>query len=104
MAARPWLEEPHSIHCIALVIFVCLSVCLCVTGVSCYSRHLDYGRLRKVANANGAILLSDMAHIAGLVAAGLVPSPFEYSDVVTTTTHKSLRGPRGALIFYRKGG
>lgn len=44
-----------------------------------------------------------MAHISGLVAAGLIPSPFEYSDVVTTTTHKSLRGPRGALIFYRKG-
>lgn len=51
-----------------------------------------------------AWLLSDMAHISGLVAAGLVPSPFEYSDVVTTTTHKSLRGPRGAMIFYRKVG
>ncbi|KIH43274.1 glycine hydroxymethyltransferase, partial [Ancylostoma duodenale] len=51
----------------------------------------------------GAYLMADMAHISGLVAAGLIPSPFEYADVVTTTTHKSLRGPRGALIFFRKG-
>uniref|UniRef100_A0A7E4V8C5 Serine hydroxymethyltransferase n=1 Tax=Panagrellus redivivus TaxID=6233 RepID=A0A7E4V8C5_PANRE len=74
-----------------------------VAGVSCYSRHLDYARFRKIADKVGAYLISDMAHISGLVAAGIVPSPFEYSDVVTTTTHKSLRGPRGALIFYRKG-
>ena len=55
------------------------------------------------ADKHNAILLADMAHISGLVAAGLVPSPFEHADVVTTTTHKSLRGPRGAMIFYRKG-
>lgn len=49
------------------------------------------------------MLLADMAHISGLVAAGVVPSPFEFADVVSTTTHKSLRGPRGAMIFYRRG-
>lgn len=59
--------------------------------------------MKKIADAQGAWLLSDMAHISGLVAAGLVPSPFDHSDIVTTTTHKSLRGPRGAMIFYRKG-
>ena len=55
------------------------------------------------ADKHNAVLLADMAHISGLVAAGIVPSPFEYADVVTTTTHKSLRGPRGAMIFFRKG-
>lgn len=62
-----------------------------IAGVSCYSRCLDYKRFREIADANGAYLFSDMAHIAGLVAAKLIPSPFEYSDVVTTTTHKTLR-------------
>lgn len=57
----------------------------------------------QVCNNQKAILLADMAHISGLVAAGVIPSPFEYADVVTTTTHKSLRGPRGAMIFFRKG-
>jgi glycine hydroxymethyltransferase len=76
---------------------------LVVAGASAYTRHYDYPRMRKVADAHGAWLLADMAHISGLVAAGLVPSPFDYADVVTTTTHKSLRGPRGAMIFFRKG-
>jgi len=76
---------------------------LIVAGASAYARLIDYERMRKVCDINGAWLLSDMAHISGLVSAGVIPSPFEYSDIVTTTTHKSLRGPRGAMIFYRKG-
>ncbi len=74
-----------------------------IAGTSCYSRNLDYKRFREICTDVGAILLSDMAHISGLVAAKCVPDPFEYSDIVTTTTHKSLRGPRAALIFFRKG-
>lgn len=74
-----------------------------IAGTSCYSRNLDYKRFREICDDVGAILLADMAHISGLVAAGVVDSPFEYADVVTTTTHKSLRGPRAALIFYRTG-
>ncbi len=76
---------------------------LIIAGASAYSRHYDYPRMRAVADRVGAYLHADMAHISGLVAAGVVPSPFEYADVVTTTTHKALRGPRGALIFFRKG-
>ncbi|QLL33896.1 hypothetical protein HG536_0F02210 [Torulaspora globosa] len=74
-----------------------------VAGTSAYSRILDYKRFRQIADGCGAYLMSDMAHISGLVAAGVTPSPFEFSDIVTTTTHKSLRGPRGAMIFFRKG-
>ncbi len=74
-----------------------------MAGASAYSRLYDYARMRSIADAHGAVLLSDMAHISGLVAAGVIPSPFPYSDVVTTTTHKSLRGPRGAMIFFRRG-
>ena len=76
---------------------------LIVAGTSAYSRLIDYPRMRAIADKQGAWLMADMAHISGLVAAGVVPSPFDYADVVTTTTHKSLRGPRGAMIFYRKG-
>ena len=75
---------------------------LLVTGASAYPRHIDYGRMKKIAGGVNALLMVDMAHISGLVAAGVMPSPFEYADIVTTTTHKSLRGPRGAMIFYRK--
>lgn len=74
-----------------------------IAGTSAYSRLIDYARMRAIADEVGAYLLADMAHISGLVAAGVLPSPFEYADIVTTTTHKTLRGPRGAMIFFRKG-
>lgn len=74
-----------------------------IAGTSAYSRLIDYARMRQIADNCGALLMADMAHISGLVAGGVIPSPFEYADVVTTTTHKSLRGPRGAMIFFRKG-
>lgn len=74
-----------------------------VAGASAYSRVIDYKRMKQIADKVGAYLLSDMAHISGLVSAGVTASPFPYSDIVTTTTHKSLRGPRGSMIFFRKG-
>ncbi len=74
-----------------------------VAGASAYSRIINYKKMKEIANSIDAYLLSDMAHISGLVAAGVTDSPFPYSDIVTTTTHKSLRGPRGAMIFFRKG-
>lgn len=70
-----------------------------VAGASAYPRVIDFERIAEIAHANGALLLVDMAHIAGLVAAGLHPSPVPYADIVTTTTHKTLRGPRGGLIL-----
>ncbi|KAL1488973.1 hypothetical protein ABEB36_014755 [Hypothenemus hampei] len=76
---------------------------LIIAGVSCYSRYLDYKKFRDICNDVGAMLMADMAHVSGLVAAGVIPSPFEYCDIVTTTTHKTLRGPRAGVIFYRKG-
>jgi glycine hydroxymethyltransferase len=75
---------------------------LIVAGASAYARLIDYARIREICNQHNSYMLTDMAHIAGLVAAGVIPSPFEFSDIVTTTSHKSLRGPRGAMIFYRK--
>lgn len=74
-----------------------------VAGTSAYCRLIDYKRMREIADMCGAYFVVDMAHISGLIASGVIPSPFEYADIVTTTTHKSLRGPRGAMIFYRKG-
>lgn len=74
-----------------------------VAGTSAYCRLIDYERMRKIADLVDAYLVVDMAHISGLIAAEVIPSPFKYADVVTTTTHKSLRGPRGAMIFFRKG-
>eukprot|EP00871_Galdieria_phlegrea_P001576 jgi/Galph1/2419/GphlegSOOS_G1100.1 len=76
---------------------------LIIAGFSAYPRHYDYARMRQIADQNDSYLMADIAHISGLVSAQVVPSPFPYADVVTTTTHKALRGPRGALIFYRKG-
>ncbi len=70
-----------------------------IAGASAYARTIDFKRFREIANEVGAVLMVDMAHIAGLVAAGLHPSPIPYADVVTTTTHKTLRGPRGGMIL-----
>jgi glycine hydroxymethyltransferase len=70
-----------------------------VCGASAYAREIDFAKFREIADSVGAILFADIAHIAGLVAAGEHPSPFPYADVVTTTTHKTLRGPRGGMIL-----
>jgi glycine hydroxymethyltransferase len=72
-----------------------------VAGASAYPRIIDFPRLAEIAHEVGALLFVDMAHIAGLIAAGVHPSPFPHADIVTTTTHKTLRGPRGGLIFSR---
>lgn len=73
-----------------------------IAGASAYARTIDFKKFREVADEVGAVLMVDMAHIAGLVAAGLHPSPIPYADVVTTTTHKTLRGPRGGMILCNK--
>ena len=75
---------------------------LIVAGASAYPRVIDFARLREIADEVGSLLMVDMAHIAGLVAAGEHPSPVPYADVVTTTTHKTLRGPRGGMILCRE--
>ena len=75
---------------------------LIVVGASAYSRTIDFARCREIADEVGAYLMVDMAHIAGLVAAGVHPSPVPYADVVTTTTHKTLRGPRGGMILCKE--
>jgi glycine hydroxymethyltransferase len=73
-----------------------------VAGASAYSRLIDYKKFREIADEAGAVLMVDMAHIAGLVAAGLLPNPCDHADIVTTTTHKTLRGPRGGMILCRE--
>jgi glycine hydroxymethyltransferase len=75
---------------------------LIIVGASAYPRDYDYKKFREIADKVGAKLMADIAHTSGLVASGILKSPFEYCDVVTTTTHKTLRGPRAALIFYKK--
>lgn len=73
-----------------------------IAGFTAYPRIVDWKKFREIADASGAYLMVDMSHVAGLVAGGVYPSPFPYADIVTTTTHKTLRGPRGALIFAKK--
>lgn len=73
-----------------------------ILGASAYAREYDYDRMRAICDGLGCYLFMDMAHTAGLIAGGVLRSPFPYSDIVTTTTHKSLRGPRSGMIFYRK--
>ena len=75
---------------------------LIVAGASAYARTIDFKRIKEIADSVGAYFMVDMAHIAGLVAAGLHPSPVPYADIVTTTTHKTLRGPRGGLILCKE--
>lgn len=75
---------------------------LIIAGASAYPRAYDYKKMRQIADSVGAYLLGDMAHTSGLVAADVISNPFEYSDIVTTTTHKTLRGPRAGMIFYKK--
>ena len=74
---------------------------LIVTGASAYSKRIDFKRFAEIAHEVGALLMVDMAHYAGLIAAGVYPTPFGHADIVTTTTHKTLRGPRGGMIFVR---
>ncbi|GAW11967.1 hypothetical protein ANO14919_013210 [Xylariales sp. No.14919] len=74
-----------------------------VAGTSAYSRLIDYARIKRITSKVGAYLVSDISHISGLIAAGLVPSPFEHSDIITSSTAKLLQGPRGGIIFYRRG-
>lgn len=76
---------------------------LIVCGTSAYSRQIDFKRFGRIAGIVGAYLMVDISHIAGLIATGLHPAPYEYADVITTTTHKTLRGPRGGIIMCREG-
>ena len=75
---------------------------LIIAGASAYPRDISYQKIKEIAGNVGAVLMCDIAHTAGLIASKLLNNPFEFADIVTTTTHKSLRGPRGAMIFYRK--
>ena len=76
---------------------------LVVAGASAYARLIDYSKFRSICDSVNAYLLADISHPAGLMAAGVIPGPFDHADVVTTTTHKTLRATRGALIYYRVG-
>jgi glycine hydroxymethyltransferase len=75
---------------------------LIICGASAYSRDFDYCRFREISDKVGCFLMADIAHINAFISSGLMNNPFEYCDIVTTTTHKALRGPRAGIIFYRK--
>ena len=83
---------------IANIVYPKLIIC----GGSAYSRDFDYERFSRIAKKHSAYLMADIAHISGLVATGEMKSPFDHCDIVTTTTHKTMRGPRAGIIFYRK--
>ena len=87
---------------ISALVLAPVVVAVIVVGASAYPRVIDFARIGAVANEIGATMMTDMAHVAGLVAAGVHPSPVPYSDIVTTTTHKTLRGPRGGLVLCRE--
>jgi len=109
-SGRFWQQVPYGIDPITEVLnydqlleqAVNEKPAIIVTGYTAYPRVIDWAKMRNIADSAGALLMVDMSHIAGLVAGGAYPSPFPYADIVTTTTHKTLRGPRSALIFVKK--
>src|SRR3989338_1955567 len=109
ITGKMWTQVPYGVNketeCIDYAALKELAVrekpAIIVAGFTAYPRIVDFAKFRDTANACGAYLMVDMSHFAGLVAGGAYPSPFPYADVVTTTTHKTLRGPRSAMIFSR---
>lgn len=105
-----WVQVPYGVHSQTEVIdyddvkkiAVGNKPVIIVAGFTAYPRKIDFEKFREIANASGALLMVDMSHFAGLVAGEAYPSPFEFADVVTSTIHKTLRGPRSAIIFSRK--
>ena len=105
-----WIQVPYGVNKLTEVldydelkeIAVQEKPAIIVGGYTAYPRQIDFKKLREAADASGALLMIDMSHIAGLIAGKAYPSPFEYADIVTTTVHKTLRGPRSALIFAKK--
>ncbi|MEK7574950.1 MAG: serine hydroxymethyltransferase [Patescibacteria group bacterium] len=110
LTGKAWQQVPYGVDPKTEVLdYEALKKCavlekpnLIVAGFTAYPRMIDFKKFREIADASGALLMVDMSHVAGLVAGDVYNSPFEYADVVTTTTHKTLRGPRSAIIFSRK--
>ncbi len=110
MTGKSWIQIPYGIDPITETLnydqlleqAIEAKPQIIVAGYTAYPRIIDWAKLRNIADASGALLMVDMSHIAGLVAGGVYPPPFSYADIVTTTTHKTLRGPRSAMIFVRK--